>query len=95
MMMEENELFNEIAMALASRYEAIYHVDIQTNEYTEYNARGEYKKTAVGNKGKDFFVDTKENMKKSIYSEDLSMMNQFMDKGYLLNNLSQSSPYIS
>ena len=86
-MLEESEIYNEIAMALAAGFVAIYHVNIETNEYTEYNASGHYKKSSLGSQGKDFFVETKKNMEKDIYPEDLPMMSVAMDKDYILNNL--------
>ena len=65
-LLEENQLFNEVAMALASRYEVIYRVNIVTGEYYEYSASEKYSKLKVGNRGDDFFGDTQENMKRDI-----------------------------
>lgn len=86
-MLRESALFNEVALALASRYEAIYRVNIITNEYSEYSASPEYTKLEVGNTGKDFFEDTKRNMKRDIYHEDYEMMSQAMDKDNILRRL--------
>lgn len=86
---EENNLFNEVVMALASRYEVIYRVDTVTNEYYEFSASRKYTKLKVGSKGEDFFGDTQANMKKDIYAEDYPMMAQAMDKENLLNRLKE------
>lgn len=83
----ESQTFSDISLALAQRYEVIYHVNIITNEYTEYSASEKYAKLKVGTKGKDFFVETQQNMKRDIYQEDLPMMMMSMQKDNLLNSL--------
>lgn len=84
----ESRTFSDISMALAKRYEVIYHVNIITNEYAEYSASDKYTRLKVGTTGKDFFSETQENMKHDIYPEDLPMMSLSMRKDNLLKNLS-------
>ena len=84
----ENQTFSDISMALAQRYEVIYHVNIVTNEFAEYSASEKYAKLKVGTRGQDFFTTTQENMKRDIYPEDLPMMALSMQKENLLNSLS-------
>ena len=83
----ESQTFNDMAMALARRYEVIYRVNIKTNEYVEYNASEQYAKLKVGTKGKDFFAESQQNMKRDIYPDDLPMMSVSMQKDNLLNSL--------
>ena len=83
----ESQTFNDMAMALARRYEVIYRVNIVTNEYVEYNASEQYAKLKVGTKGKDFFAESQQNMKRDIYPDDLPMMSVSMQKENLLNSL--------
>ena len=83
----ENELFNNVAMALAMRYEVIYRVNIKTNEYYEYSSSDKYTKLEVGNRGDDFFADSQRNMKKDIYEEDYPMMSQAILKENILSQL--------
>ncbi len=75
---EEGVTYSKIALALASRYEVLYYVDIITGEYAEYSSSYEYSKLEIGSKGKDFFGETQENMKKDIYPEDYPMMAETM-----------------
>ncbi|MBR5357935.1 MAG: GGDEF domain-containing protein [Clostridiales bacterium] len=89
--MQESELFNNVAMALASRYEVIYRVNINTNEYYEFSSSEKYTKLEVGNKGDDFFSDTQRNMKRDIYEEDYPMMAQAMVKENILEQLKGSN----
>ena len=87
-MLAKNEIFNEVALSLASRYEVIYRVNVNTNEYYEYSASPEYTQLEIGNRGDDFFADTQRNMKRDIYQEDYPMMASAMDKENLLRRLS-------
>ena len=83
----ENETFNTVAMALASRYEVIYRVNLKTNEYYEFSSSEKYTKLEVGNRGDDFFADSQRNMKHDIYEEDYPMMAQAIRKEYILSRL--------
>ena len=83
----QNRTFNDISLALAQQYEVIYHVNIRTNEYSEYSASEKYARLKVGTRGKDFFAETQENMKRDIYPEDLPMMARSMQKENLLKTL--------
>ena len=84
----QSQTFSDISMALAQRYEVIYHVNIVTNEFAEYSASEKYSKLKVGATGQDFFTETQKNMKRDIYPDDLPMMAISMQKENLLNSLS-------
>ena len=88
-MLEESKIFGEMSLALATRYEVIYRVNVITNEYSEYSASEKYAKLKVGTKGEDFFTDTQNNMKRDIYPEDLPMMAAAMEKENLLRTLGE------
>ena len=89
--LKQSELFNNVAMALASRYEVIYRVDLNTNEYYEFSSSEKYTKLEVGNRGDDFFADSQRNMKRDIYEEDYPMMAQAINKDHILNQLEYMS----
>ena len=76
--------YGKIAQALASRYEVLYYVNVDTNEYVEYSASKTYSKLEIGSKGKDFFKDCQLNMVKDIYIDDYPMMVNAMDKDNLM-----------
>ncbi len=88
-----SDTYNRIATALASRYEVIYYIDIETDEYYEYSSSEKYTQLKMGNHGDDFFDDTQKNMKKSIYEEDLPMMTEAMRKSRILNRLDHSGVF--
>ncbi len=86
-MEQQTQTFSDISLALALQYEVIYHVNLKTNEYSEYSASEKYSKLKVGTTGKDFFAETAENMKRDIYPEDYPMMREAMKKENLLKRL--------
>ena len=88
-----SDTYNRIATALASRYEAIYYIDIETDEYYEYSSSDKYTQLKVGNHGNDFFDDSQKNMKNSIYEEDLPMMSEAIRKARILNRLDHSGVF--
>lgn len=90
-LMEESNVFSDVAMALASRYEVIYRVNTVTNEYREYSSSDKYTKLEVGNKGSDFFADSQRNMKRDIYEEDYPMMAQAIVKERIMEQLQETN----
>ena len=92
-MLTENQTFGEISKALAQRYEVIYHVNIDNDEYTEYSASEKYARLQVSSKGEDFFGDTQRNMKRDVFPEDYPMMAQAMRKENLLDHLRENGKY--
>ncbi len=90
-LIEESRVFNDVAMALASRYEVIYRVNIITNEYYEFSSSEKYTKLEVGIRGDDFFADSQINMERDIYEEDYPMMARAMVKENILSRLKESN----
>lgn len=86
---EENQAFSEIALALAQRYEELYRIDVETDEYFEYRI-GEEGWSFSDATGTDFFRDTQRRMKRDIFPDDYPMMSVAMNKEHLLNNLRES-----
>ena len=89
----ESEIFNQIALALASRYEVIYYVNLITNEYTEYSSSQNYAQLHNGNHGYDFFGDTQRNIMHVIYEDDRDRILLEMQKDRFVRELSKVSTY--
>ena len=83
----ENKVFNEIATALAQRYEVIYRIDINTNEYTELSAKGGFAQLEAGESGGDFFETAQRTMKLNVHPEDYPILSVALQKESLLNSL--------
>ena len=86
----ESRIYGEISMALASRYEVIYYIDTQTNNYTQYSSSSEYAKLGISTKGDDFFATAIDDIKKYIDPEDRDRLIKAMDKNNLLSMLTQT-----
>ena len=56
---------------LASRYEVIYYVNINSNKYTMYSSSDVYSQLGTTKSGRDFFADSAEDARKYIFKEDL------------------------
>ena len=83
----ENRHFIEIAAALAQRYDMIYRVDLDTHEYYLYRAGKENGLEDGGLRDRDFFSDVQQELKKTVFPDDIPMMSEAMKKENLLNNL--------
>lgn len=90
---EERRKFDELAAALAQRYEVIYHVNMLTGEYEEYNASEKYAKLEIGSTGTAFFEDCQKNIDKDIFPEDRPLMHAVLTKEYVLDNLGETGKF--
>ena len=86
----ENLVFSEIATALAQRYEVIYRIDINTNDYMEFSLKEEYSRLSSGEKGTDFFLDSEKTMKLDVHPEDYPMLAVALQKESLMKALNDS-----
>ena len=89
----ESETFEQIALALASRYEVIYYVNMVTNEYTEYSSSNKYAQLHNSNHGYDFFGDSARNIQNVIYEDDRDRILLEMQKDRFVRELSKGTTY--
>ncbi len=68
------ETYSHIAGALASQYEVIYYIDIDTNAYSIYESSEKYAQLGTTTQGSDFFKDSAEDIKTYIYQDDREHM---------------------
>ncbi len=83
----ENRTYSEIAESLASRYEVIYYVNTETNEYTRYSESEQYAKLGMTQQGTDFFADSAEDIQKYIHPEDKKYVLAEMKKERMMEHL--------
>ena len=84
---EERQVYNQIAERLASQYDVIYYVDVQSGSYKEYTSNRIYGSLDVQEEGQDFFADAQRNAKKLLYPEDRARILQVLAKDYLISRL--------
>ena len=86
----ERQTYMHISGALASRYEAIYYIDIQNNAYTQYSASDEYAKLGTTKQGADFFVDAVEDCRKYLHPDDVERVLRELEKERLIQHLNEN-----
>ncbi|MBQ4275793.1 MAG: GGDEF domain-containing protein [Lachnospiraceae bacterium] len=84
---EEMEIFNNIAYSLASDYEAIYYIDIETGRYREFAPSERYEKLNIQKVHEDFYKNTLENIDIFVYPEDKDYAKSFYTKENMLKLL--------
>ncbi|MBQ8927407.1 MAG: GGDEF domain-containing protein [Oscillospiraceae bacterium] len=84
---EERRTYSHIAGALASRYEAIYYIDIVSDAYTRYSASEQYASLGLTQEGADFFAAAAQDIAKYIHPEDRMRIAQQLRKDALLQAL--------
>ena len=62
--------FSTIAKALSGDFINLYHVNLETEEFTEYSPYSDNKGMSVERKGTEFFAATQRDAKKVLYRED-------------------------
>lgn len=67
---KEAMTYNDIATQLAERYNTIYYVDLETDNYVEISSTGMYRAMNVPVEGKDFFEESVANARRIIHKED-------------------------
>ena len=87
---EESETYSHIARSLASRYEVIYYIDLDTDSYTLYSASEQYARLGTTKSGNDFFAAAADDIAKYVYFEDRDSLLQELSKDRLLESLSKT-----
>ena len=86
-MQKATATYSRIAMSLASRYETIYDIDIETGEYIEYDSNKNYGELGINIRGEDFFSSAQQDIRASIHPDDLDKMLKELKRDLLLENL--------
>ena len=89
-MEREREIYNQIAASLAEHYDTLYYVNMQTNEYFEFSSTDTYKKLGVPRAGKEFFEESKVNLRRVAHPDDLDMLLHNFNREIFLQNINNS-----
>ena len=74
-------------MAMTEDYLSLYTVRPETGKYTEYTASDDYRTLGFEKKGEDFFLQGREDGKKTVYAEDLPEYLRLFTKGNVLREI--------
>ena len=85
--------YNYIARALSEDYINLFYVNMDTDEFVEYNPDGLNRDVSVEKKGTDFFNKSLKNFFSRIYSEDVEMMNKSFTKDKIIKSIKKNGTF--
>ena len=83
----QKDVYNHITASLASQYDTLYYIDLDTNTYVEISANDYYKKLNVPATGSDFFAESRRSIRKYVHPEDQNEVIKLHYKDAMLKNL--------
>jgi diguanylate cyclase (GGDEF)-like protein/PAS domain S-box-containing protein len=86
--------YTQIAVSLASHYDLIYYIDMQTSYYTEFAAHKIYGELEIQEEGENFFGVAEQNADRVIHPEDRERIKLFVNKDIFISRLENSSQLI-
>ena len=89
----KGEVFGQIVMALAERYDALYMVDLTTDHYALYKSERLFCELSVALEGEDFFNQLKKDAMTVIYQEDIPLIEAGLDRESLLRELDENGMF--
>ena len=87
------EVYDHITSSLASHYDTVYYIDIETGEYEEISSTDDYKQMNVPTTGNDFFAESRRNIKKYVHSDDQEWVMKLHYKEAMLEKLKDRSSF--
>ena len=90
---ESEIIYTHIAQVLAREYTDLYYVDIDTDEFIEFQTDSNFGVLTEARRGTDFFEDCKRDVKLFVHPEDQEAFVRTMDPEFLRNELDRSGEY--
>lgn len=93
--LSENSKLQDVVLGLASDYQAIYLVDLNTNDYEVFGESREYRDeiSTHFDRTKNFFADLISNIERVIAPEDSEEVKKQLSKECIINELSDKMTY--
>ena len=88
-----NAIYNQIVMALAERYDALYMVDLDTNHYAQYKSERSFNELSVALEGEDFFNQLQKDALSVVYKDDVPLIQEALKRDVLLNVLDDAGVF--
>ena len=89
----KSEVYGQIVMALAERYDALYMVDLDTNHYALYKAERVFSELSVALEGEDFFNQLQKDAETVIFKEDVPLIQAALHREALLKELDEQGMF--
>ena len=88
---KKSDTYTQIAVSLASHFDLIYYVNVNTAQYIEFATHKIYGELEIQEEGDDFFNIAGRNADMVIYPEDRERIKNFLDKDNLISQLENNS----
>ena len=85
---DRKQITNRIMESLLVEYSAVYYIDAATGSYYLYSINPKYESLNIGLTGDDFFANLVPYAERTIYPEDLPMVEEFFSR----ENMMRSDP---
>lgn len=92
-MIQDPEIFNQIAFSLAEHFESVFYIDLETGRYIFFGDDEYLRSSPFPVKGDDFFADAVNNAAAFIHPDDLALMTGIYKKETVRANLSEDGLY--
>ena len=92
---KQSIIFSQIASSLASHYDTLYYIDIDTNHYFEYSSTDVYKSLNIPTEGNDFFAESAKNIPLAVHPDDMKRVLKLHKKSTILKNLEMKKTFSS
>ncbi|MCR4713898.1 MAG: diguanylate cyclase [Treponemataceae bacterium] len=90
---KEKEIYDNIATSLAEDYDAMYYINIETGEFSEFSTSQEYASMNVPVGGRDFYAETLANIERYVHPDDREFARNLYSKEAMLKNLEGKKSY--
>lgn len=84
---EKSVTYSRIAESLASHYDLIYYIDVQTQHYIEFSSHKLYGELDIKEEGDDFFRIAEQNAERVIHPEDRDRIIAFVNRDNFISQL--------
>ncbi|MBO4680731.1 MAG: EAL domain-containing protein [Clostridiales bacterium] len=92
--MQKGATYTHIAVTLATQYDLIYYIDVNTEHYMEFATRKLYGELEIQEEGDNFFATADKNADMVIFPDDRDRIKSFLNKDNLITQLEKSSQLI-
>lgn len=94
-MRKDPEVFKQVATTLATHFDGLYYVDIETGNYVEFVPISLLKEMGLPASGKDFFKDSARCVKKCVHPDDVEQALTFLKKENMLKYFAKKDSHVA
>lgn len=89
----KNEVYGQLVMALAERYDALYMVDLETGHFAQYKTERRFSELSITREGDDFFDQLQKDALLVVYKDDLSLVQASLTRDVLLKEMDENGSF--